>query len=482
MLMKARSRSGIGQRAAAAGLRRRVPARHRPAGGAHGRRLQQDVRRRRARDAADRPGRQPAGAAGRRQAARADRRRGALGLLRRAQGHRRHRAAARDGRPDPGQRVGPAAAQDAVRREVRRPRAAGRGRRSGGCPRATSSRRTARRTAIELERVLDDLLPLLRTIQPAKLNATLDALATALEGRGERLGRQPRAGRRLLHPAQPGAARDQGGHLAGWPTCRGSTPTRPPTWCGCCATSRSPRSTIEAKSDGLRRLPGRHRRRSPTTTRQLLEENDDRIIQLAAVGRPTLELLARYSPEYPCLLAGPGPVQRLHRQDVRERRAAHHPRGHPGPARVRARARSPLGRAPGPDCCGLPSPPRPWPGNHFRDGTHGAGTANSVVPGFLRRPAERSAGGPRRSSASSTPWWRRRWACRPTTCPTSRPCCSGRWPAGRRWGSREDRCPSLIKLIVFIVVTVLRDRPARRHHRQLPLRRHRRRTGRCSPT
>ncbi len=43
-------------------------------------------------------------------------------------------------------------------------------------------------TAIELERVLDNLLPLLRTIDPGKLNATLNALATALEGRGKRLG------------------------------------------------------------------------------------------------------------------------------------------------------------------------------------------------------------------------------------------------------------------------------------------------------
>src|SRR6476660_2574486 len=42
--------------------------------------------------------------------------------------------------------------------------------------------------AIELERVFDDLLPLLRTVQPEKLSATLNALATALEGRGTRLG------------------------------------------------------------------------------------------------------------------------------------------------------------------------------------------------------------------------------------------------------------------------------------------------------
>ena len=36
--------------------------------------------------------------------------------------------------------------------------------------------------------MLTDLYPLLRTVQPAELNQTLNALATALEGRGEKIG------------------------------------------------------------------------------------------------------------------------------------------------------------------------------------------------------------------------------------------------------------------------------------------------------
>jgi len=42
--------------------------------------------------------------------------------------------------------------------------------------------------ALETEKVLGDLLPLLTAVQPAQLNATLTALATALRGRGEELG------------------------------------------------------------------------------------------------------------------------------------------------------------------------------------------------------------------------------------------------------------------------------------------------------
>ncbi len=42
--------------------------------------------------------------------------------------------------------------------------------------------------AVELEQLFDELLPLLQSIQPEKLSATLGELATALRGRGEQLG------------------------------------------------------------------------------------------------------------------------------------------------------------------------------------------------------------------------------------------------------------------------------------------------------
>ena len=42
--------------------------------------------------------------------------------------------------------------------------------------------------SIEVEEVLSDLYPLLRTVQPAEINMTLNALATALEGRGDLIG------------------------------------------------------------------------------------------------------------------------------------------------------------------------------------------------------------------------------------------------------------------------------------------------------
>ena len=41
---------------------------------------------------------------------------------------------------------------------------------------------------VEVQKVLADLYPLLRTVQPADLNLTLNAISTALEGRGDELG------------------------------------------------------------------------------------------------------------------------------------------------------------------------------------------------------------------------------------------------------------------------------------------------------
>src|SRR3954454_25074987 len=53
---------------------------------------------------------------------------------------------------------------------------------------AAGDKITQTKLPIEVERVLNALYPLLRTVQPAELNYTLNALATALEGRGDKIG------------------------------------------------------------------------------------------------------------------------------------------------------------------------------------------------------------------------------------------------------------------------------------------------------
>ena len=44
------------------------------------------------------------------------------------------------------------------------------------------------KVSIEVEKVLNDTYPLLTAVEPVKLSYTLNALSTALEGRGDRLG------------------------------------------------------------------------------------------------------------------------------------------------------------------------------------------------------------------------------------------------------------------------------------------------------
>ncbi len=56
---------------------------------------------------------------------------------------------------------------------------------------------------IEVETVFADAYPLLTAVQPAQLAYTLNALATALEGRGDDAGRQPGAAERLSEEVQP---------------------------------------------------------------------------------------------------------------------------------------------------------------------------------------------------------------------------------------------------------------------------------------
>ena len=91
------------------------------------------------------------------------------------------------------------------------------------------------RVAIEVERVLSDLYPLLRTVQPAQLNYTLTALADALEGRGDKLGNNLVVlddYLKRMNPKIPLLVED----LGSWRRCR--TPTRRwrPSWRRCCAT------------------------------------------------------------------------------------------------------------------------------------------------------------------------------------------------------------------------------------------------------
>ena len=95
--------------------------------------------------------------------------------------------------------------------------------------------------SIEVEEVLSDLYPLLRAVSPADINYTLNALATALEGRGEAIGENLETFDAYLQRVNPQIPDLVGGpapHLRRSPTCTSTCCPRSPR--SCATPSRPP--------------------------------------------------------------------------------------------------------------------------------------------------------------------------------------------------------------------------------------------------
>ncbi|HMM97221.1 MCE family protein [Phycicoccus sp.] len=246
--------------------------------------------------------------------------------------------------------------------------------------------------AIELERVFDDLLPLLRTIHPEKLAATLNALATALDGRGEKLGENLVLVNRYftqLNPQMPLIQAD----ISGLADLASTYATAAPDLLRAAQALRTTNATIVEKKDQLAGfLAGTAG--FANTTAEFLEKNDDRIIQVGRVQRPTLAVLAKHAPIYPCLAAGL--VNWLPRAEGIFAGGQFHITLETPPQRGGYRP----GQEPawnddrGPSCRGLPNPggsqASPRGAAHFADGSGGA--ARSALPSALLAPSGLAVG------------------------------------------------------------------------------------------
>lgn len=157
-------------------------------------------------------------------------------------------------------------------------------------------------TNVELSQVLADLFPLLRAVRPADLNATLNALATALEGRGEQLGATmdelgqyldaiddhlPTLREDLVELAEVADAYDI------------AAPDLLDTLDNVTVTSKTVVEKRQALDVFFSDLGGL----ADTSTR-ILRENEQNLVRVGQVTEPVLALLAEYSPEFPCLLKG----------------------------------------------------------------------------------------------------------------------------------------------------------------------------------
>lgn len=153
---------------------------------------------------------------------------------------------------------------------------------------------------IEIEKVLNDALPLLQAVDPADLNATLNTLATALEGRGEEIAgtlTQLDSYLKKLNPNVPNLIAaltrlTQVSQLYGEVTPDLVRALRNLTITG---------NTVVEKEKQLQTFFADVQTFSATGN-TFLKENEDRVIRLGEVSRPVLDLLEKYSPQLPCFL------------------------------------------------------------------------------------------------------------------------------------------------------------------------------------
>ncbi|GAA5112242.1 MCE family protein [Haloechinothrix salitolerans] len=154
--------------------------------------------------------------------------------------------------------------------------------------------------AIELERVLDGLMPLLRAVEPQKLSSSLGAIATALDGRGEKLGQTLTRVSDLLgdlNPSLPDLKADIASFADVARTYSDALPDALDAVSHLTTTTR----TLAAKRDGLRTLYSSVTGASDDLG-GFLAANKANLIRLTTTVQPTLDVLARYAPQYPCMM------------------------------------------------------------------------------------------------------------------------------------------------------------------------------------
>jgi virulence factor Mce-like protein len=156
--------------------------------------------------------------------------------------------------------------------------------------------------AIELQKVIDDTLPLLQAVQPQDLSYTLGAVADALRGRGNSLGENLASTGAYfgqVNTVLPQLQADISKLADFADTYQGAANDLLAVLDNLSVTNK----TLVDQQEQLRRtftVVGA----SSNVTAGFLETNAQNLISLAQTSRPVLGVFAKYSPEYPCLLNG----------------------------------------------------------------------------------------------------------------------------------------------------------------------------------
>jgi phospholipid/cholesterol/gamma-HCH transport system substrate-binding protein len=154
--------------------------------------------------------------------------------------------------------------------------------------------------AIEVETVLNNLLPTLSAVQPQDLDVTLTAISQALQNRGAELGTTLDTLNAYLHkfnPNLPALDRDITQLVQVVNTYSQAAPSIVQALNDFSITSQ----TVLAQQQNLSALYATLTQ-STQDLDTFLNQNSGNIIGLSSEGVPSLKILARYASEFPCVL------------------------------------------------------------------------------------------------------------------------------------------------------------------------------------
>ncbi|MFE9116419.1 MCE family protein [Streptomyces sp. NPDC007172] len=154
--------------------------------------------------------------------------------------------------------------------------------------------------AIELEQVLDNVLPMLTAVKPDKLSSTLSAVAQALRGRGSQLGDTVvtlDAHLKKFNPNLPALNAD----LVQLVKVSQTYSDAAPDILRALTDATTTTGTLVDQQTQLLGVYGQTTKTAQDLT-GFLQQNKDNIIRLSDVSRPTLDVLAKYSSAFPCTL------------------------------------------------------------------------------------------------------------------------------------------------------------------------------------
>jgi phospholipid/cholesterol/gamma-HCH transport system substrate-binding protein len=225
-------------------------------------------------------------------------------------------------------------------------------------------------TNTELQQVLATLFPLLRSIRPGDLNSTLYAIATALQGRGDQLGRtvddlDSYLG--AMNVQLPTLRQD----LQSLADVSQTYALAAPDLVSLLKNATTTARTVVSEQDELKGLFTSMTSLSTVSTR-VLDTNGEAIVREGQVAAPLMKLLDTYSPEYTCLLQGADRYTDRLAQIFKGNRVRQTMSFDAVQRRAYTQADRPqygeIGH--GPWCLGLPNPPVPAGFLPLRNGTH----------------------------------------------------------------------------------------------------------------